>query len=64
MIAKGQPIPYDCNFHTIGSPYQRGCYYVWRGHRAVRVLVMLVDTYAIEAELFGVFKFVEVTVVK
>src|SRR2546427_236246 len=45
MIAKGQPISDDCNLHTIGSPYQRGCDYVWRGHRAIRVLVVLVDTY-------------------
>src|SRR5260370_443408 len=52
------------NRMKIGSSHQRGCYYVWRGHRAIRVLMVLVDTYAVEAELFGIFKFVEVTVVK
>ena len=64
MIAKGQPISYDCNLHTIGPPNQRGRDYVWRGHGAIRILVVLVDTYTVEAELFSVFKFVKITIVK
>src|SRR5208282_475178 len=64
MVAKGQSVSYDCDLHPAGSPDQGGCHYVRRGHRAIRVLMVLVDAYAVETELLGVLKFVEIAIVK
>src|ERR1700683_2415214 len=62
MVAKGEAISDDCNLHAAGSSNQCGGHDVRRGHRAARVLMMLINTQAVETKLLGLLKLVRVTV--
>ena len=64
MVAQRDGVAEDGDLGAAGAAHQRRGHQVGRRHRAVGVLVVLVDAQAVEAELLGVLQLVEVLVVE
>ena len=63
-VVERERVADDRDLHALRLARERRRHEVGRRHQAVRVLVVLVDAHAVEAELFGVHELVEVAVVE
>ena len=64
VLAQRQPVAEDGDARSRGAAHQHGGHHVGARHRAVAVLVVLVDADAVPAQRLGVLELVEILVVE
>ena len=64
LLSSGSARPSTAILHVLGPARERAGHDAGDRHQAVGVLMMLVDAHAVEAELVGIFEFVEIAVVE